>query len=134
MRDSASRGINQGFTQIRPSDLPLACCARMERAPLGFAPSFAPRDYSQRTSRWGQAIEHEPETRSTSSTQPPILRVHSNACDLASHATLQKSAEPGRCCWCSIVAEASEYRFESAEFGGKEQAGGYVGMGTPIVS
>ena len=77
MRDSASRGINQGFTQVRPSSLPLACCARMERARLGFPPSFAPRPHGQRTSRRGQAIEHEPETRSTSSTQPPILRVYS---------------------------------------------------------
>jgi len=47
------------------------------RSPWAWAPSFAPRPYRRRTSRWGQAIEHEPETRSTSSTQPPILRVHS---------------------------------------------------------
>ena len=31
--------------------------------PLGFAPSFAPRDYSQRTSGRGQVIEHGPEPR-----------------------------------------------------------------------
>ena len=30
-------------------------------SPLGFPPSFAPRDYSQRTSGRGQVIEHGPE-------------------------------------------------------------------------
>jgi hypothetical protein len=47
---------------IHPSGLPLACDPRMEQEPLGFAPSFAPRDYLQRTSGRGQAIEHGPET------------------------------------------------------------------------
>jgi hypothetical protein len=61
MRDSASRGINQGFTRVRPSDLPLARSQRMERQPSGFAPSFAPRPYGPRTSRWGQVIKHGPE-------------------------------------------------------------------------
>jgi hypothetical protein len=48
----------------------------MEREPLGFPPSSAPRDYSQRTSGWGQAIEHEPETRFTASAEPPTSRVY----------------------------------------------------------
>jgi hypothetical protein len=77
MRGSASRSINQGFKRFHPSDLPLACDPRMERAPLGFTPSFAPGPYGPRTSGWGQVIEHGPATRSTSSTQPPILRVDS---------------------------------------------------------
>lgn len=34
----------------------------MEREPFGFTPSFAPRSYERRTSRWGQAIEHGPES------------------------------------------------------------------------
>jgi hypothetical protein len=37
------------------------------RAPLGFLPSFAPGPYEPRTSGWGQAVEHGPATRSTSS-------------------------------------------------------------------
>jgi hypothetical protein len=37
-RDSASRGINQGFTQVRPSGLPLACDPRIEREVLGLEP------------------------------------------------------------------------------------------------
>jgi hypothetical protein len=53
---------------IHPSGLPLACGSRMEREPLGFPPSSAPRDYSQRTSGWGQATEHGPKQRSMSST------------------------------------------------------------------
>ena len=35
-------------------------CSRMEREPLGFPPSFAPRPYERRTSGWGQATEHGP--------------------------------------------------------------------------
>jgi hypothetical protein len=45
---------------------------------------------------------------------------------------LQKSAEPGRCCWCSIVAEASEYRFESAEFGGMRKPTARL-IGRPVL-
>jgi hypothetical protein len=75
-RDSASRDINQGFKRFHPSGLPLACGSRMEREPLGFAPSFAPRPYGRRTSGWGQAIEHEPETRFTASAEPPTSRVY----------------------------------------------------------
>ena len=45
---------------IHPSDLPLACSSRMERAPSGFPPSFAPRPHERRTSGWGQATEHGP--------------------------------------------------------------------------
>jgi hypothetical protein len=53
---------------IHPSGFPLACGSRMERAPLGFPPSFAPRPYERRTSGWGQATEHGPKQRSMSST------------------------------------------------------------------
>ena len=50
-----SRGINQGFTRIHPSGLPLTCGPRVEREPLGFSPSFTPRRYQRRMSAWGQA-------------------------------------------------------------------------------
>ncbi len=75
-RGSASRDINQEFTRVHPSGLPLAGGSRMEREPSGFPPSSAPRDYSQRTSGQGQAIEHEPETRFTASAEPPTSRVY----------------------------------------------------------
>ena len=54
---------------IQPSGLPLAWRPPTEQEPLGLPPSFAPRRprAGQRTSRWGQATEHEPgTTRSTS--------------------------------------------------------------------
>ena len=38
---------------IHPSGLPLASSARVERAPLGFPPSFAPRRHRRRASRVG---------------------------------------------------------------------------------
>src|SRR5450755_1239613 len=47
----------------------------MERASLGFPSSFAPRRprAGRRTSRWGQAIEHVPGTRSRlTSAEPPV--------------------------------------------------------------
>jgi hypothetical protein len=50
---------------IRPSDLPLARDRRMDRQPSGFPPSFAPRNYSQRTSGRGRIIEHGSETSAT---------------------------------------------------------------------
>jgi len=53
---------------IHLSGLPLACGSRMERAPLGFPPSFAPRPYERRTSGWAQATEHGPKQRPMSST------------------------------------------------------------------
>jgi hypothetical protein len=31
---------HQGFTHVRPSGLPLACCSRMERDPLGLNPEL----------------------------------------------------------------------------------------------
>jgi len=49
---------------LHPSDLPLACSPRMERAPLGFSPSFAPRrEHQRRTSGRGQALSTSPEPR-----------------------------------------------------------------------
>jgi len=54
-RGSASRDINQGFKRFHPSGLPLAGGSRMEREPLGFPPSSAPRPCGRRTSGWGQA-------------------------------------------------------------------------------
>ena len=49
---------------LHPSDLPLACSPRMERAPLGFSPSFEPRrEHQRRTSGRGQALSTSPEPR-----------------------------------------------------------------------
>ena len=79
-----------------PSGLPLAR-GRPDGTSrrLGFPPSFAPRRprAGQRTSRWGQAIEHGPgTTRSTS--HRSILQSGSSliACDLASH--VRKGSKP----------------------------------------
>jgi hypothetical protein len=66
---------------IHPSGLPLAWRPPDGTGdPFGFPPSFAPRrpGAGQRTSGWGQAIEHGPETRSTTSHQPSLQsRIHS---------------------------------------------------------
>ena len=63
---------------IRPSDLPLARGRRMDRQPFGFPSSFAPRDYSRRTSRVGtDLIEHGSETSAMASARPPTSRVYS---------------------------------------------------------
>ena len=50
----------RGFSFIHPPGLPLTLCPRMERAPLGFSPSFTPRRHRQRMSRWGQAMGTRP--------------------------------------------------------------------------
>jgi hypothetical protein len=62
---------------------------------LGFPPELRtpPTRSRRRTSRWGQAIEHGPETTLTTSAEPPILRVHSCACDLASHDETEECGE-----------------------------------------
>ena len=62
------------FTQFTPPVFPFACSPRMERAPLGFSPELRtpPAQYQQRTSGWGQAIEHEPEATFSTSADPPI--------------------------------------------------------------
>ena len=67
-----SRDLNQGFTHVHPSGLPLARNPRMERGPFGFPPSSAPCRYQQRTSGRG------PTTRTlvgaTPSTSSILLR------------------------------------------------------------
>jgi hypothetical protein len=85
---------------IHPPDLPLACSPQMEREPLGFPPSFEPRwpGARRRTSRRGRAIEHGPETTLTTSVEPPILRVYSYACDLASQRSRRKCRERSWSC------------------------------------
>ena len=52
------------FTRFTRPVFPFACGPRMERAPLGFYPELRtpPAQHQQRTSGWGQAIEHEPGT------------------------------------------------------------------------
>jgi hypothetical protein len=55
IRGLLSRGINQGFTIIHPSGLPLTCGSRVEQEPLGFSPSFTPHRYQRRMAGRGQA-------------------------------------------------------------------------------
>jgi hypothetical protein len=80
---------------MHPSGLPLAC-----RRPdgtdrgLGFSLSFGPRrpGAGRRTSGWGQAIEHGPQTTLydiSRTSNPACLLV---VCDLASHGRLHKRA------------------------------------------
>ncbi len=66
----------------RRRDLPVRSTPRLLRpdgtSALGLEPqSFAPRVTRSARRGAGQAIEHGPETRFTTSTEPPILRVHS---------------------------------------------------------
>ena len=51
---------------IHPSGLPLACGRRMEQRALGLSPELRTPSalHRRRTSRWGQAIEYGPGTRS----------------------------------------------------------------------
>ena len=50
---------HRGFTHVHPSGLPLRLWPPDGTDALGLDhPSFAPRRYRQRTSGWGQAIEH----------------------------------------------------------------------------
>jgi len=76
----------------------------MERDRLGLSPELRtpPTRAGQRTSGWGQAIEHGPGTTlyvidPASSSRCPLV-----VCDIASHAALQPQADPervrGRCC------------------------------------
>jgi hypothetical protein len=69
----------------------------MERKRLGLSPELRtpPTGAGRRTSGWGQAIEHGPETTLY------VIDLASNPacslvmCDLASHATMQKPTHPG---------------------------------------
>ena len=47
----------RGFTQLTRPVLPSPVAARVERAPFGFPPSFAPRRHRQRTSRVETGLE-----------------------------------------------------------------------------
>jgi len=90
----ASRGINQGFTYVPPSDLPQPVAARMNGPPLGLYPlGFAPRRprARRRTPGWGQAIEHGPGTTA----QLTSIDLQSGSslvmCDLVSHVATRSS-------------------------------------------
>jgi hypothetical protein len=67
-------GTSTEVHAIHPSGFPLACDPRMERASLGFPPSFEPRRprAGRRTSGWGQAAEHGPGTTYSTSVEPPV--------------------------------------------------------------
>jgi hypothetical protein len=91
MRSSALRSINQGFTRVHPSDLPLACGSRMQRQRLGLYPRASHPALAGDARRGGdRSSSTDLKQRSMSSTEPPIQRCSLDACDLASHATLQK--------------------------------------------
>jgi hypothetical protein len=73
---------------IHPSGLPLACSPRMERAPLGFPPSFEPHRLITGDARRGgeQATNTGPELHAQhhiSRSSNPCSSL--NACDLVSH-------------------------------------------------
>jgi hypothetical protein len=90
---------------IRPSALPLACSARMERAPLGFPSSFAPRRYRRRTSRAGTGHGARTWNYTLNITFRLILQsvVHSMRATFASHG--ERQGNSGR-----LVASASSLR------------------------
>ena len=75
----------RGFKQFTRPVFPSPVAPGWNEEPLGFPPSFAPRDYSQRTSGRGQAIEHGPETTLYVIGLASNLAGLLNACDLASH-------------------------------------------------
>jgi hypothetical protein len=82
----------------------------MEREPLGFPPSFAPRDYSQRTSGRGQAIEHEPETRFYGISRTSKFAGLLDTCDLVSHSWMQQSRTGAQWCYDAPAVATCETR------------------------
>ena len=62
MRGSALRSITKGSRVFTRPIFPLPVAPGCNGSVLGFTPSFAPRPCGRRTSRWGQVIEHGPET------------------------------------------------------------------------
>jgi hypothetical protein len=80
---------------------------------LGLSPELRtpPAHHRQRTSRWGQAIEHGPGTTLTTSAEPPINVFTHDACDLASHDEIRASVgarlASHRCCICSRAGAMS---------------------------
>jgi hypothetical protein len=66
LRSAASRDIGRRFTFFTRLVCPSPVAARVERAPLGFPPSFTPRRYRRRTSRAGPG--HRARTWTTRST------------------------------------------------------------------
>jgi hypothetical protein len=100
MRGSASRSIHQGFKRFHPSDLPLACGPRMERAPLGLSPELRTRPL--RATQVGVGTGHRARTCTTLyviSTQPPILRVDSM------RATSRRTRRTRRGAACTAVTQ-----------------------------
>jgi hypothetical protein len=85
-----------GVHAIHPSGLPLACGPRVERAPSGFPPSFAPHRHRRRTSRAGTGHRARTSNNAHGISRTSNQRVHSYACDLASHRALRQRADGRR--------------------------------------
>ena len=77
MRGSALRGINEGSSNSPVRSSPRSTPPDGTGSAFSFPPSFARRPCEQRTSGRGQATEHGPETRSTTSAEPPTSRIYS---------------------------------------------------------
>jgi hypothetical protein len=67
-RDEASTRVHH----IHPFGLPLTCNTQSEWVPLGFSLSFAPGNYSPRTSGRGPVSDTDRELRLGHQTRPPI--------------------------------------------------------------
>jgi hypothetical protein len=84
-RGLPSRGINGGSRNSPVRSSPCLWPPDGTGA-LGLLPraSHPAGRTGRRTSGWGQAIEHEPETMPSTSAEPPICIVYSSTCDLVS--------------------------------------------------
>ncbi len=96
---------------IHPSGLPLACSPRMERAPLGFPPSFEPRRQITDDARRGgarpsstgleQRSRHQPNLQSTCSlicVRPRVARRRAGVShDAALACAIRAKRKPGGC-------------------------------------
>lgn len=92
MRSSALRSITKGSRVFTRPIFPLPVAPGCNGSVLGFTPSFAPRPCGRRTSRWGQVIEHGPETTLYVIDLASNLACLLNACDLVSHSWNRQSA------------------------------------------
>jgi len=94
LRGCALRGINEGSSHSPVRSSPCLWPPGWNGPPLGLPPRLPhPADQEPTTHARGgdRPSSTDLEQRSTTSAEPPILRVHSIACDLASHRPRRKS-------------------------------------------